>query len=75
MRNSDLIFSAWIFPPLEVVLGAGVLLSSLSTSHICSVLEISTLGGGAGDFVVVVVDVDVVISAGGGGFRPRSSRL
>jgi hypothetical protein len=38
-------------------------------------LEISTLGGGAGGFVVVAVDFDVVVSARGGGFRPRSSGL
>ena len=55
--------------------GAGVSSSSLSMSRICSVLEISTLGGRAGGFVVVVVDVDIVVSAGGGGFRPQSSRL
>ena len=71
VKNSVPYFSAWIFPPLEVVLVFRRLWHQRLV--FCSVLEVSTLGGGAGGFVVV--DVDVVVSAGGGGFWPRSSSL
>ena len=69
-QNSVRYFSAWMFPPLEVVL----VFCRLCRRRLVFVLSwrfppLEVV------LVISVVDVDVAISAGGEGFRPRSCGL